>query len=271
MSISYRDLSTQLTTSDRRLALLPVGCYEQHGPELPLGTDSLVAERLSHDLAERLSPWVTHVFPPVHYTPTEPNRDFCGTVHVSNQVARAYFGQVFDGIMRHPFDALVVVNGHGSVSPVLKEVSFSRVFPQFEGPGPRRPILCLDAFEFSSAIAEEFGQAPGRHAEWTEFLYTYYLLGPSYYDEDKLERLEAFSRLEGFAAKQPGILGIPMERRSLDGVVGPVLPPHYRRDTLTETSARLWGFLLDCLERKARQELTDFWEGFGQDSASVNS
>lgn len=259
---TYGQLAARLGTDRRRVALLPVGCYEQHGPELPLETDSLVAARLCEDLADRLTDWVTHVFPTVHYTPTEPNRDFCGTVHVSNEVARAYLAEVYRGILRHPFDALVVVNGHGSVSPVLKEVGFAQVFPQFERAGPRQAVLCLDAFEFAPRITEAFDQAPGRHAEWTELLYTFHLLGPAYYDRARWERLQAFAAQPGFEDRQPAVLGIPMDRRSVDGVAGRVLPPDPRWEALPEQAERLWALLLDCLEEKLRRELNDFWNRF---------
>ena len=179
---SYTELRSELEGGATTLAILPVGCYEQHGPVLPLGTDSIIAQALAFALAQRLRPERTvHVLPPVHFTPTEPNRNFCGTIHVSNDVARAYFGEVLASILRHPFEEVLIVNGHGSVDPVLKEMSFSAVYQQFSGveSGPR-PILCLNAFEFAPLIAANFGQAPGRHAEWTEFLLTFFLLGRQY-------------------------------------------------------------------------------------------
>lgn len=264
--LSYHQLRQKLTQPATRLAFLPVGCYEQHGPELPLDTDSLVATALCEAVCSRLekSQYIGHVFPVVHYTPTEPNRDYCGTVHVDNSVARQYFEQIFTSIMRHPFDGLVVINGHGSVSPVLREQAFSWVVPQFQGPKPeqRRPILCLDAFEFAGVIQKEFGQAPGRHAEWTELLYTYHLLGPEYYDSARLERLETFASQEGFHDPQPAVLGLPMQFRSVDGVHGAPLPLNYCAGQLAQQAEKLWNLLVDCLVEKTIGELTLFWERY---------
>ncbi len=63
MNTSYHELSRRLEAADRRVALLPIGCMEQHGPELPLETDSLVAKHLCRDLAEeRASFWDKHEF-----------------------------------------------------------------------------------------------------------------------------------------------------------------------------------------------------------------
>ena len=70
------------------IALLPVGCYEQHGPELPLDTDSLIAEELASRLAKLWLNGRAFLLPCVHYTPTEPNKNFAGTVSVPGDYAR---------------------------------------------------------------------------------------------------------------------------------------------------------------------------------------
>ena len=49
--LSYRELSEQLR-SGPSLALLPVGCFEQHGPELPLDTDNLIATEAARRVLE---------------------------------------------------------------------------------------------------------------------------------------------------------------------------------------------------------------------------
>ncbi|MBY8982278.1 MAG: creatininase family protein, partial [Candidatus Lokiarchaeota archaeon] len=35
----------------RKLIIIPVGSYEQHGPHLPLDTDYLIAEKISESIA----------------------------------------------------------------------------------------------------------------------------------------------------------------------------------------------------------------------------
>ena len=52
-----------LQTSD--LAILPVGCFEMHGPHVPLGCDTLHAYAMSVILAEQ---WDCLVLPPIQYT-----------------------------------------------------------------------------------------------------------------------------------------------------------------------------------------------------------
>jgi creatinine amidohydrolase/Fe(II)-dependent formamide hydrolase-like protein len=267
---SYRELLEQFTDDRYSVAILPIGCYEQHGPVLPLGTDSVIAEGIARQIVGQLPEWNCQVFPCVHFTPTEPNRDFCGTVHVSYSASRPYFEGIIQAVLRHPFSAVVLINGHGSVDGMLKELCFSAVHRQFEDRQSHhsvRPVLSVNAFEFSASITREFGQAPGRHAEWTEFLLTFHLLGREYYTLERLNRLEKFAAEgQSFHTRQPGVLGIPMQLRSEDGVHGHPLPPGYPDLSLEEASKRLFDLLSSQVVDKIRTELMAFHQRFSPDS-----
>ena len=45
--------SPELAASSGRVLVLPLGSCEQHGPHLPLGTDTIIATELADRLAER--------------------------------------------------------------------------------------------------------------------------------------------------------------------------------------------------------------------------
>jgi hypothetical protein len=67
------------------------------------------------------------------------------------------------------------------------------------------------------AVYQHFGEAPGRHADWLEVALLRQLLGPGLLDG----REEAFAR----HARAQGptrfpLVGIPIERRGSDGVLG---------------------------------------------------
>jgi creatinine amidohydrolase len=53
--------------SERTILCLPVGSLEQHGPHLPINTDTVLAERFAHCLAqyaaERHDVWVAPPLP----------------------------------------------------------------------------------------------------------------------------------------------------------------------------------------------------------------
>ncbi|MFB6220821.1 MAG: creatininase family protein [Halolamina sp.] len=117
---------TDVRDADTRLALLPVGSTEGHGPHAPLGTDTLDAESVAEAGAERYEaernePVV--VGPPVTVGISEEHRAFDGTLWVSPDTFRAYVTETVESLTHHGFDRVVLVNGHGGNSDALREVS----------------------------------------------------------------------------------------------------------------------------------------------------
>ena len=269
--LSYTELEQSLAQGQEWWAFLPVGCWEQHGPVLPLAADTLVAEELAHRLQVRLKKTrgtSSLVLPCISFTPTEPNRDFAGTVSMPNAAGRNYLEAVLRGILRTPYKVIVVINGHGSVDPILKEVGFQLVLEQFQQSAPVRPILCLNAFDPAPTLAREFGQPHGRHADWTELLLTYPLLGPEYYDAVRLQRLEQFAASDTFDVVAPRVLGIPMELRSVQGVSGNPMPPGGIA-AVAQTAERYWERLVDLVFETMLSEIEAFSRSFSTLRAKV--
>jgi creatinine amidohydrolase len=117
---------TDVRDADTRLALLPVGSTEGHGPHAPLGTDTLNAERVADAGAERYE--ADHdesvvVGPPVTVGISEEHRAFDGTLWVSPDTFRSYVRETVESLAHHGFDRVVLVNGHGGNVDALREVS----------------------------------------------------------------------------------------------------------------------------------------------------
>lgn len=93
-----------------RLAILPLGSIEYHGPSGPAGTDSLIAAGLAERLAERLG---ACLFPTVQYThcPAHTAR-FRGTISIRPEIITAYLTDILEGLIAHGFDKILVLNGH---------------------------------------------------------------------------------------------------------------------------------------------------------------
>ena len=117
---------TDLRDADTRLALLPVGSTEGHGPHAPLGTDTLNAETVAAAGAERYEdehgvPVV--VGPPMTVGISKEHRAFDGTLWVSPDTFRSYVRETVESLAHHGFDRVVLVNGHGGNVDALREVS----------------------------------------------------------------------------------------------------------------------------------------------------
>jgi creatinine amidohydrolase len=85
---------------------------EQHGPHLPLATDSLIGAHFLERLNEAL-PNDVLILPQVKVGCSAHHMDFDGTLTVRHETLLAYLGDVLDSIAAHGFRKLVVFNSHG--------------------------------------------------------------------------------------------------------------------------------------------------------------
>ncbi len=99
------------------VVLLPVGATEQHGPHLPLDVDIFLAEQACLEAARR-RPDTTLVLPPVPYGLNLHHIDFPGTVHIKPEVFIEFCVNITKSIAFHGIKRIVVVNGHGSNTPL---------------------------------------------------------------------------------------------------------------------------------------------------------
>jgi creatinine amidohydrolase len=93
-----------------QVAVLPVGSFEQHGPYLPLATDTLVACAVAREIAEA---YPVHLLPPVTMACSHEHAAWPGTVSISSVTLHAVVRDIADSLRRSGIETLVVVNGHG--------------------------------------------------------------------------------------------------------------------------------------------------------------
>ena len=102
-----------------RLALVPLGSTEQHGPHLPLSTDHLIAESLARAAAERTG----HLCTPTVCIGVSPHhRQFHGTMWVDGPAFRQYVESLTRNLAYHGIDRVIYVNAHGGNVVHLREV-----------------------------------------------------------------------------------------------------------------------------------------------------
>lgn len=91
------------------LLLVPVGSLEQHGPHLPLDTDTRVAAAVADAAAESVRGLLA---PPVGYGASGEHEDFPGTISIGTTTLRLMLVEYGRSACRWA-DRLLLVNGHG--------------------------------------------------------------------------------------------------------------------------------------------------------------
>ena len=107
-----------LTTEDfagrARIAVLPVAAVEQHGPHLPVGVDTYIAEAYLARVRALLPPDSPPVFLPVQAVgASDEHRAFRGTLTLSPETALAAFIEIGESVNRAGIPKLVIINSHG--------------------------------------------------------------------------------------------------------------------------------------------------------------
>lgn len=239
-----------------RLAFVPVGCCEQHGPHLPLQTDTIIAQAVAEALERRSrKTCVGYVFPAVPYSPTRSNLGYCGTVSVDESLFRQWVDSICQSLLAQPFDAVVLVNGHGPAGPSLVEVAFKLNHEQaIQSPGARvQPVLVMDVPACQSAISAALAMAPGRHADWREALLIYHILKQQWFTTERSEALVDFQKSHQFAVPKSPWLGMPVADRSIEGVIGDPMP--WPVEQWASHAERAWEITVDILAEKLQSAL----------------
>lgn len=106
-----------LTTQEfaaNSIAVLPVAAVEQHGPHLPVGVDTYIAEAYLKRVRAMLPADLPAVFLPVQAVgASDEHRAFPGTLTLSPQTALAAFIEIGESVRRAGIEKLVIINSHG--------------------------------------------------------------------------------------------------------------------------------------------------------------
>ena len=120
---------------EKRVAILPVGAIENHGPHLPLDADTVIVEEVCKRAAKKMEKDVA-VLPVVPYGLSVHHIDFPGTITIKVPTFTEYIQDICKSLAFHGFKYILIVNGHGGNIPSLQTVARTIVF---ECPG----VLCM--------------------------------------------------------------------------------------------------------------------------------
>jgi mycofactocin precursor peptide peptidase len=91
------------------VVVVPVGSLEQHGPHLPLDTDTVIAQAVAARVAERLGGWCA---PAVAYGSSGEHQAFPGTTSIGTPALARLIVELVRSL-RDGASRVLLVNGHG--------------------------------------------------------------------------------------------------------------------------------------------------------------
>ncbi len=102
------------------ILLLSVGSIECHGKHLPLGTDTLIPQKLLEMIEPKTDVAIAPIIP---FGVCESLTDYPGTVSLGYETLYQVFTRITQGYRAHGVRRFVVLNGHGGNIPVLDQVA----------------------------------------------------------------------------------------------------------------------------------------------------
>ena len=103
-------------------AVLSVGAVEQHGPHLPVITDSLVGpEILGAALARLPEDAIVLGLPPTVYGKSVEHQEWPGTITYSGDTLRAVMMDIAKSVARSGFSKLVLLGSHGGNNGIIDD------------------------------------------------------------------------------------------------------------------------------------------------------
>lgn len=202
-------IPTQTTEDERhrqaRTAILPVGSFEQHGPHLPLVTDTIIASVIAKTLTNSYP--VQHL-PAISITCSHEHSAWPGTVSISASTLYTVIFDILKSLQQSGIPNLVLINAHGGnyvLQNIVQEATMTgpcmALFPASEDWKAARRAAELSTTDHEDMHAGEL--------ETSILLHTYPdLVRPNYPGSDHM------------ANERSGLLTLGIKAYSASGVIG---------------------------------------------------
>lgn len=152
-------------SEEGEIAVLPLGATEQHGPHLPLETDSIIADAITARCRRYLPESLRlRVLPVEQIGYSIEHLDIAGTESLSYGEAAERWVAIGAGLKRQGVDKFVMLNAHGGNSPLMTIVATELRI--------RHNMLAVATswtrFGYPDGLVDEREKALGIHAGFAE-------------------------------------------------------------------------------------------------------
>lgn len=122
MKTSISDLTWQEVeklAKDKNLIVVPIGSTEQHGPHLPIATDSVIAYEIAKKACEKLA---VPLAPLISISCSAEHRGFPGTISLFPATFKKILVDICASLAHHGFHTIILFNAHGGNSHALQAI-----------------------------------------------------------------------------------------------------------------------------------------------------
>lgn len=106
--------------NENDMVMIAIGSIECHGTHMPLGTDTLIPDKILDLIEEKSSVLIA---PTIPYGATEYLSPFPGTINLGPDGLYTVVSKVVEGLWSHGARKIVFLNGHGGNTSTLEKVS----------------------------------------------------------------------------------------------------------------------------------------------------
>lgn len=111
----------EIKKSTDKIAVLPIGSMEQHGPYIPVGSDAIAAETVAHAMEKKLPNEIV-VFPTIYYGCSKEHAGFAGTTYFEYDTYYKLINEILTSIFTAGFKKLMIIGGHGGNHLILQVI-----------------------------------------------------------------------------------------------------------------------------------------------------
>lgn len=102
------------------MVILPIGSTECHGRHMPLGTDTLIPDKIL-DLIEEKNDNIL-IAPMIPFGACQSLAGYPGTINIDSDVLYQYVYQIVEGLYKHGARKILVLNGHGGNIKTIERI-----------------------------------------------------------------------------------------------------------------------------------------------------
>ncbi len=104
--------------------IVPIGSLEQHGPHLPLSTDTMIADYIAKQVTKRCAD--AFLMPPIQLGCSGEHLGFPGTISIQPNTMSNMILDISESVLKSKLKEVYLINGHGGNKPTL-DAAITRV------------------------------------------------------------------------------------------------------------------------------------------------